>query len=262
MTDNRALLAKLAKLASRDEVFVSGGRVISRRGAPVPIVAVLREIDDTVLQRTLTFSAGGSCVAAVVGGRRLQGLTSVSADIEGASVATGKVLDAENDQLLQDVARIFTDLGRRDPVLTVRSADPSRLGERAEAGLSAQALASHWNIDLSAEPPTPIEGFLTNCGAAVFGSLRIANDGAVISAGAQDIVAELTRIGDSQVPEYREAHARLYPAEKNPVLTCLDSVLGDLGSCGVVVTDKETILFAYHPEQLSEILAAWRILAG
>ncbi len=262
MTDNKALLAKLARLAARDEVFVDGGRVISRRGAPVPMVAILMEIDDTVLRRTLTFRAGETHVSAVVGGRRLQGLTSVSDDIEGASAVTGKVLDTEDGDLLDAVARVFAQLGRRDPVLTVRSGAPMALGERADAGLSAEALATYWDVDLSAEPPSPMENFLTNCGDAVGGSLQVAGDGTTTSTGDQAAVEALVRICESQLPNYLQAQTKLYPAQKNPVLTCLDDVLGEHGSCGVVFTDKGTLLFAYDPDRRCDILSAWNILAG
>ncbi len=58
MSDMTALTDRLSALAAVDEVFVAGARVISQDGGPVALAAILREIDSTVLERTLVFGFG------------------------------------------------------------------------------------------------------------------------------------------------------------------------------------------------------------
>ena len=58
MSDITALTEKLTALAADDEVFVEVARVISPKGGPSAVAAILKEIDATVLERTLVFHMG------------------------------------------------------------------------------------------------------------------------------------------------------------------------------------------------------------
>ena len=260
MTDNAALAGKLAALGS-DDIYVDGGRVISRRGTPLPIVAILQEIDDTVLNRTLTFTAGQSRVAVVAGGRRLQGLTFATEDIEGADGVVGHVLTADNPDLLQEVARIFRAIGRRNPTLTVRSSSPDELGGQTDAGLGCEALTTAWQIDLSAQPPGPMAGFLEHCGRAISASIQVVNGAATETAGPDAVIASLKTVLDNQVPDFVAERVRLDPAQKNPTLVCIGSVLADNGACGLAVTDTEMAVFAYDADRIDDVFVAWKFLA-
>ncbi|MEJ8561777.1 hypothetical protein QTO30_11470 [Yoonia sp. GPGPB17] len=65
MSEPNALAQKLAMLTSGDTLDQSGARLVSVDGDPVPITAILREVDDTVLERFLAFSCGDTTIEVV-----------------------------------------------------------------------------------------------------------------------------------------------------------------------------------------------------
>ena len=96
VSDQSALVTKLMALAESDTAFVGRARVISLAGVPAPLAAMIAEIDDTVLERTLAFDIDGVVLRMSVAGRRLRGVIDIAGVPQSAKTLTGKVLSQDD----------------------------------------------------------------------------------------------------------------------------------------------------------------------
>jgi len=260
--DTKALSQKLSELASTDTKFVDGARVLSD-GENVPVLqAVLRTIDETVLDRKLTFRIGKSYVTMVVAGRRLQGMTKLSGDLDGALKVMGKIIARDDSELLDVVASVMTQFAEREGQLTVTSEPTEKLGEQSDAGVGLGTLTASWDVDMSSEPPTPLGQFIINCGASVNASLVIAQGEIIRAKGDQEIQDKLHNIAKEQWSTFVDAHAKLREEEASkPALVCLNSGIGDDTSLAVAKKDEEVSVFVFESAELPAVYSAWRDVA-
>ncbi len=255
MTDRTALATKLSALIADDAVFADGGaRVISQGGSPPPLVAILTEVDNTVLERTLVFGMGESQVSAVVSGRRLRGIVDIEGNVPGAIDIVGQVLSRDDTQLLKATSAMLNALGDAAGVVTVRSMPAQPLGSSGEAGIGANVLADLWGVDMDATPAPPMERFLASHADKMVGLIHITGGKVTETGGDSD---PLQTIWVDQIPEFRKRFKAMHPKHDGPMLVCLDHVIsGELGAA-LALFEDEACVFSYDPDDLSAIIGSW-----
>lgn len=162
MSDDRRLRDKLTKLAAEEEgdgarrIVTSPGRDMTR--------AILEEIDETILGRTLVFRAPeGAALHLAVANRRLLAVTAASDTIALAREESRHVvsLGADDEASLSAAAEAIARFAGAVAQLTVTSETLDRSLAAAAHGRSAAAIAATLGIDLYDRPapvPTPDPG--------------------------------------------------------------------------------------------------------
>ena len=253
MSELNALAQKLAMLASGEATDSSGARVISKGGEPAPVVAILREIDDTVLERCLTFICGKSTINIVAAGRRMRGIRNVSPDNKAEII--GQILSREEPEGVQAAYDLLLDLSGAADLVTVRSNAPEPFGKGGERGISAHGLADLWGLSLITEPKPPMEQFLFE-NASAFSSLLHVRKGEVISTAGD--FAALQAIWNTQVDAFRKAHSKTIRGEEGAQLINLDSAFDDGTSAAMALFENDVALIAYEAERFGDMQSSWQ----
>ncbi len=253
MSDFNALAKKLAELASNDEVFDSGARVISEGGTPAPLAAILREVDDTVLERKLALESAGTTINLIASGRRLRGILSVTPDKK--SNVIGQSLSREEPGTVQAAHDLLHELCGDADRLTVRNYAPEPFGQTGERGISALGLSDLWQVDLDEAPKPPMERFLT-ANATAFSSLLHIRQGEVVATSGE--IKALKAIWKSQMEDFRKTHKKALSGEDGPQLITLDGALEEGASAAVAVYEKDLALIAYQSDQFGRMQSSWQ----
>ncbi len=260
MNDLTALATKLAALIAEDAVFAPGGaRVISQGGAPPAMVAILREVDDTVLERTLVFGLGDVTVSMVVAGRRLRGIVEVEGDAPGVDAVIDQVLTRDAPDVLKSAGKMLTTLADAATQITVRSTPVRPIGSSGDAGLSATGLAKEWGVDMDARPAPPMERFLAANTDAIRSMIYL-EAGKVVEAVGDD--APLQAIWDEQIADFRKRHKALKAATEGPMLVCLDGALDGSAGAALAMIDDEACVFSYDEAALPTIVGSWSAITA
>ena len=260
MNDLTALATKLAALIAEDTAFApDGARIISQGGAPPAMVAILREVDDTVLERTLVFGLGDVVVSAVVAGRRLRGIVEVAGNAPGMDAVIGRVLTREEPDILKKAGKLLTALSEDVSPVTVRSTAVRPLGSSAEAGLSATGLATEWDVDMDARPAPPMERFLAANAAAMTSMLHL-EGGKIVETAGDD--APLQAIWDEQIADFKKRHIGLKVSDDGPLLVCLDGALDGAAGAALAMIDDEACVFSYDEAALPSIIGSWSAITA
>ncbi|WP_133175955.1 hypothetical protein [Yoonia sediminilitoris] len=260
MTDLTALATKLAALISEDDVFVAGGkRVISHGDDPPAMVAILREVDNTVLERTLEFGLDDVTVSISAAGRRLRGVVAIDSDMPGKDKIIGHILSQEEPDLLKATGAMLNDFCANAKRITVLSGPPQMLGSSAEKGLSVATLAEVWQVNMDARAAPPMERFLTANKDKMIGHLYMSGNDVIGSSGD---TARLQEVWDTQIDMFRKRHKAAQPKLDGPVLVCLDAVLGGQTSVAVGSFGKESCLFSYLPIDLPDLISSWNAVTS
>lgn len=257
--DKKALSEKLKALGEKDSAFIEGARIISDGETPGPIQAILFAIDETVLDRKLTFRVASSYVTVVVAGRRLQGLIKASGDLDGALKVMGKILSHDDTDLMQAVAGIMRQLVGQGGQVTVASEPTQKLGTQSDAGVGTHVLSESWGVEMSIVAPTPMAQFIISCGASVNASLVIAQGKIVRAKGDRAIQDRLEHIANDQWTQFNDALMKLRKADDmEPALVCLNGGLTDDTSLAVARTNDELSVFVFDSDQLTAVYSKWR----
>jgi len=253
MSEPDALAQKLATLATRETVDATGARGLSEGGAPVPIAAILGEIDDTVLERCLVFDCGQVTVRLIAAGRRLRGIYGVSTQSDAEII--GQVLSREDPEGLQAAYDLLQETCGEADRVTVRSTRPDPFGQGGERGVSARGLAELWDVTLDMAPKLPIEQFL-NANAAAFSSVLHLRKGEII-ATTGDFEA-LQAIWTTQVEAFRKAHKKTIRGKEGAQLICLNGAFDDGMSAAMALCEDDIVLVAYDAESFGGMQASWQ----
>lgn len=258
MIDKKALSKKLNSLAASELRFDDGARIVAEGGSDHVLQAILDVIDETVLERKLTFQVDRSYVTVIAGGRRLQGITKLSGDIDGALKVIGKILSHEQTDVLESVAHVMTQLSERPGTVTVRSEHSNKMGAQTDAGVGAALLADLWDAEPEGNA-TPMGQFIINCGASVQASLVFAQGEIVRAKGDKAIQDKLQDIANDQWTSFEAAHAKLRKSKgAEPKLVCLNAGLDEATTLGVAKNDEEFSVFVFTSEDLTSVYSAWR----
>jgi len=257
MSDLTALAQKIAALAANDAVYEGGARVISAAGEPAPLVAILSEIDETILERTLEINADGKTLRLVAAGRRLRGIAAV--DAPGAEAVIGQSLSREEPEVLQGVFDVLSNACGDVQHLRVRPLPAEPFGKGGERGVSAKGLAEIWGVDIDTAPAPPFERFLKIANGAA-SSLIYLNAGEVIDQkGDADA---LHVILDTQLAAFQAQQAKLSAVGDGPQLVSLENALADGSSATLVVSGEQIVLIAHDAGAIGPLHRAWKALMG
>lgn len=183
MTDDRRLRDKLARLAAED-----AGRPVADRD---PVRAILLEIDETILPRTLVFrAADGAELVLEVANRRLQSIVEVPEDVAPAAERDGLLgpLPPDDAAALAAVAGALRAFARAHGGCDVSVAPLDRGIDASGLGRSAAALAAAAGLDLYDTPvpvpvPDPARGFDAGLARLALASASIADQTASAATG-------------------------------------------------------------------------------
>ncbi|MFT6074470.1 MAG: hypothetical protein ACJAZ1_001386 [Yoonia sp.] len=255
MSDLNALVQKLNSLATNDDVFDHGARVISQGGVPAPLNALLDVIDETVLERRLDFAAGDAVVSLIAAGRRLRGLVAVSPANDAAAALIGAPLSRQEPDLLDTAFAVLTETLGAATQLTVRSLPPEPFGTSGERGVTATGLAEIWRVNMHEAPLSPMARFLLANRAALSAVLHVSVGDVLTSQGD---ISELQSIWDTQVEAFLQSQESLPSHKDGPQLICLDGALERDAAAALVLSNEDVALLVYDPAQLSALQASWR----
>lgn len=264
MKDTRRLAARIRKLATSENTTPEG-REVAPGSDGTSLAAILREIDETVLPRQLTFHRGEASLVVSAGNRRL-----ISVDAADGPAASGTRDGVLGRSLTQpDVAL----LGRlRDALISalpgdapifVRTARPPDGAGDFAAGTTAAALASAWGVDLGsisedAAPPAAIDDFLGTVPSQSRAWLRLDAGSVAGQGGDEAAAARLRAFADSA----DMAELDMVPDAKGSRFIAIGRAPDD-GDCLVFVSDKaEAALLMISAEALDTVKANWRKAVG
>ena len=259
MKDVRRLKDKIGKLAAAPSPSPKG-RVVAPGPDGTPLAAILREVDETVLPRRLTFRRGAAALTVAAGNRRLVSVDTAEGPGAGeAADILGVDLTRPDVAMLGQLREALTASLPGDAPILVTIAPATDSKADFAAGTTAFALASAWGVDISspeeaeAEPPGALDTFLGTAPSLARAWLRITS-GEIAGEGGEDtLLARLRDFANS---------ADLADLDMSP-----DSEAGrfiaigrapDDGDCLVFVADKlDTALLMLPATALDSAKASW-----
>ena len=254
-----ALTDRLSALAAEDEVFVAGARVISEDGGPVALAAILREIDSTVLERTLVFGFGNATVSTIVAGRRLKGVLEVSGDVASADEVIGQPLSREEPQTIDIVGALMAQLCAAATRVTVRAQPIEPFGKGGDVGISATGLSDIWQVNLDAKPLPPLARFIS-ANAGMMGAYLYVMDGSVVETSGD--VAALQWIWESQVLAFRKRQNALSKKPAGTQLICFEGAAGPGTAIALALAGDDACLCSVAPDQITALTRSWQAIIG
>jgi hypothetical protein len=255
MTDIGSILRKLSVLGAERPVFREGLRVLSNGVYPPPLVALLVEVDATVLKRQLQFHAGDSRLGMIVAGRRVLQVTSGSADLAGVASLVGAALSPDDGGACETLAETLQALCGAERVLTVESSVPDATASAASVGISGDVLAEILMVDRAT---SPVQMFIETCEAHYSACLFWSGGAWIGHADDQALLARLRPIAEAQRQRMQIAYRGADQSGEAPRLIILDKAMADEGSVSAAWANDEFAIFVHPPEDGAAIHAAWR----
>ncbi|MGL4239213.1 hypothetical protein [Tabrizicola sp.] len=254
--------------------------MIADMSSASPLTALLREVNETVLGRSLLFETGGGASLTLdVAGRRVLRLTAVSG-LGNAEACLGA--EALEDEHKDDLIKLFQALALPRQELRVVSGPMSRGGEGMSVGLPVALLADLLLIELNgigaepaqepepepeaempeaAEVPAGADGFLTAfagaMGSGVMAWLIVggASDGATF--GPDDMVSHLNGFLDDEGEALGRQLDQMADTPEGPVCLVLGSALSEGHSILVVRAEGGVLLGVTEGDATAPVLSAW-----
>lgn len=293
---NRALLPILARLHSLQtpsRLAPDGGRIIASRSDPLPIIVMLREINETVLNRRLGFqSETGTRLTLEVAGRRILRMTEATGVGDAQVCLDAPVLeDQHKDNLIKALQAFATP--RQEIRLT---SEPSPLGaEGLSVGLPVALIADLLLVELNgldaevisdlaaAEPPPEPEvaplaaaaveaeaepsagpvGRFARANGSVLMAWLIAGgpeDGAV--EGPEEMIDHLRGFLDDEITDLGKQLDRLSHAPGEPICLALGASLRDGHSILCARADGSVLLGLAEGDCTMTLMQSWTTAFG
>ena len=255
MSDITALAQKLARIHSSDDMFENGARVIAQGGVPSGMVALIRAIDDTVLERNLEILTGNHIITLVAAGRRLRGLAAVVPPKGKSARFVGEPLSSDDAKTIAAVGELLTGILAPAPKLTMRSLPANGFGKSGDRGISASRLAELWNVDMDEVPLPPLQRFLKSNAALLQAHLHV-RDGEIVESNGD--VSELQSILGNQLDAFLTTRETLPGAAEGAQLMTFEGAIGGGRAVGLAQSDDDIVLLVYEPTALGQIHASWQ----
>lgn len=262
MKNTRRLAERIAKLAASETPSPEG-----RELAPGPdgsaLAAILREVDETVLPRTLTFRRGEGRLVLSAGNRRL--ITVDAAEGPGASAARdmlGRPLTQPDVALLGRLRDALVSALPGGAPIRVRTAAPSARGGNFASGTTAAALASAWGVDLASAAesgsPGPVDDFLGVAPSLSRAWIRLAAGRVTEAGGDATLAGRLRDFADSA----DMAELDMAQHGDGPSFVAIGRAPDD-GDCLVYLSDKaDAVLMMIPADGLDAAKTGWRKSVG
>jgi hypothetical protein len=261
---NLPLHSRLRALQTASRFAPGARRVIAAGAAVSPLAALLREVNETILARTLHFEAdGGMALTLEVAGRRVLRLVAATG-VEGAAACLA--LPALEDAHREDLAGLLQAFAQADRDLRVLVSPLGRSGEGMSVGVPVVLLAEWLKIDLNGEdaPKVPVDGFLPKMIAAMGEGLvawlmrRDGETSAVLEeAGPEEMVEHLQGFLADEFAALSTQLDQVTLKPEDPVCTVLGSTLLDGHSLLCVRAEGALLLGVIAGDAAGVVLNAW-----
>lgn len=279
-------MARLTALQMPARLAPGGARVVAEIGHRNPLAAILREVNETVLARSLTFESGsGSSLTLEVAGRRVLRLTGATGLVGAEPCLAVPVLEDEHKDTL---IKLLQALAARRSEVRVMSGPPGRGSDGVSVGLPVALLADLCLIELNetgeaeepepvAEPPVPApaveieieagdEAFLLRFAARMGPTLTAwlinggRRDGK--SGGPEEMVSHLRGFLDdeSESTERQLDLVSMVPA--GPVCIVLGAALSEGHSILCARAEGGLLLGVIEGDATQSLLTAWNAARG
>lgn len=258
MSDEQAVVRKLASLGADNAVFRDGARVISNGLMPPSLAAILDEIDNTVLKRTLTFRLGDSRLSLSVAGRRILTVLAASGDLADAQPLIGLALSPDEIDGRAALLRVLAQLATHQDSVLLETMRPDDSAGQTDIGIPVAVLAEELGFDLGAPSANAMELFIDACGMIFVACLIWTKDGWAGQAQDEAILTQLRQIAERQWDAFCQTQSKLAPSPGKPQLITLEAALVGGGSLSLVFAQDQCGLFAHDQSDLTEIHDTWR----
>lgn len=261
MKDVRRLKSKIARLANASGGHDAEGRPILSGEGTDGLTAVLREVDETILPRSLTLSSARGTIVMTAGNRRLIAIETVAGDalaevasIAGLSLTRPDVADLGR---LRDALVAAFD---KTPDVRVKSA-PIPGGTMTFAdGTTAAALASAWGIELLGDDGDPaierepLDMFLASMPNIPRAWLQLEGGKPKAEGGSANLVSRLKNFADSA----DMADLDMMATPEGSRFVAIGRAPDDGDSLLFVSKDTASALLLLPSDQLETAKSAWR----
>lgn len=263
MSDERRLAESAGKLASAGRAQAGPRELAMKGNSPLP--AILREIDETLLPRSLEFRRADGRVRLTAGNRRLVSVTGVRAGSDVEDSLIGQELTRPGADVLGLLRDLLVSALSRPGVLTVTAEQLSDGAPAFSAGVTATSLASAWKIDLykstddgEKTPASPFDGFLDAAKSNAIGWVRLQSATPTESGGDAGLVERLTAFAKAA----QTASFHPGPQADDRRFTAIGRAPGE-GNCLLHVVDGDASALLMLPSKaLDKARDAWLRATG
>lgn len=277
-------MARLTALQTPARLAPGGARVVAEIGHRNPLAAILREVNETILARSLCFESGsGSSLTLEVAGRRVLRLTGATGLAGAESCLAAPVLEDEHKDAL---IKLLQALAAQRSELRVMSAPPGRGSDGVSVGLPVALLADLCLIELNdageaeepepvVEPPEPATGVEIEAGDEAFLVRFAARMGPTLAAW---LISGGSRDGKSDGPEEMVSHLRGFLDDESesiarqldlvsmvpagPVCIALGAALSEGHGILCARAEGGTLLGVIEGDATQSLLTAWNAAGG
>lgn len=265
MSDFARLEEKLTKLRQRERT-PGEGRKLKGDTADALIAALVAEIDETILPRRLTLTAGDVAIHLAVANRRLQAMLEPAVALEGAAELAGAALPDVEDPGVPALRAILDAAFSADSDFSI-SARRLDVSYGSDIGVPANLLARAWGLSdvgpaKALAPAEVVSSFLSGFGDEAVAWLRIEGEEVADQGGDADRVASLSEQAAIFLDGYFSKFETLFR--------------GDARACGTVVAPKiesgDAMMFVEigevsafvvaAPDTISKIAMRWQSLVA
>ncbi|MFC3088729.1 hypothetical protein [Tabrizicola soli] len=278
------IVARLTALQTPARLAPGGARVVAEIGHRNPLAAILREVNETILARSLCFESGsGSSLTLEVAGRRVLRLTGATGLAGAETCLAAPVLEDEHKDAL---IKLLQALAAQRSELRVMSAPPGRGSDGVSVGLPVALLADLCLIELNdageaeepepvAEPPEPATGVEIEAGDEAFLVRFAARMGPTLAAW---LISGGSRDGKSDGPEEMVSHLRGFLDDESesiarqldlvsmvpagPVCIALGAALSEGHGILCARAEGGTLLGVIEGDATQSLLTAWNAARG
>ncbi len=265
MSDDLRLRENLAKLSTL-ETSLGQNRIF---GPDVPslLASMLREIDETILPRKISFlNDTGRVLQFEVAGRRL---LRVSGEIpEGGGVSgaglLGQVLSDAEGPLMSALFDQLGDFLSETGSLLATAQKTTEASDPSEVGCSAESIAQAWGLDLydvrDRDFSEVVEKLITACSDEAIAWIQLHSKDVTGSGGDPVHLAPLKNISEEQISDF-DAHLMRNPVPQNTFgCIVLGSGLSDSRSLFFARFEDTRAFISTPNTALPRILTLWKDL--
>lgn len=260
MKDVRRLADRIAQLAASDRA-PPGGRRLAPGPDGAPLAPILREIDETVLPKSLVFRRGDAMLTLSAANRRMISLDAAEGPgAKPAQAILGRALTQPDVALLGKLRDALTSgLPGKAPIMVVATA-PDKNSADFAAGTTAAALASAWGVDLApapspeTDPLSELDAFMATAPSLARAWMRLASGIMTEAGGDKALVALLKDFADSA----DMADLDMAPGAEGHRFVAIGRAPDD-GDCLLFVSDRtDAALLLIPAEALDDAKKTWR----
>lgn len=257
VTGNTSLIRKLMSLSTPASTLENGARVLSNGTWPDPILAMLAEIDDTVLRRRLSFVNGSTYLSVVAAGRRLVTVLDVSDNFSAASDILGKPLSVTETDIITSVAELLVEFASQEGRLLVKSNPAEATGHSTDAGVPVSMLEELMGVDLEAEPEDQLQLFIAASEEQMSSCIFYVDGEKVGEIGDAGEILSTQSVFANDWDAFREKLSFRKQGDTGPFLICLGNTLDNSTSLYIAQSGKSLAAFTSENDDAPALHENW-----